>query len=41
MAKQRTLKQVETAQHRAVLAAQNLLQDNEKADELETMTPEQ
>lgn len=36
-----TLEQVETAQKRAVLAAQNLLQNDDLADEIESMTPEE
>src|SRR5262245_52207580 len=39
--KTRTLKQVEAAQRKAVLAAHNLLQDDDRADEIEAMTPEE
>jgi len=39
--KTRTRKQVESAQRRAVLAAENLLQDYDRADEIAAMTPDE
>ncbi len=36
-----TAKQATTAHQRAVLAAQNLLQDDDRADEIEAMTDEE
>ena len=41
MKKYRTLEQTETAQARAVRFAENVLQDSDLADELESLTPEQ
>lgn len=41
MSKRRTLRQVETAQRRAELAARNLLQDDDRADEIAEMTPQE
>jgi hypothetical protein len=39
--KYRTIEQVATAQDRAVRFAQNVLQDDEKADELASLSPEE
>jgi hypothetical protein len=39
--KYRTLEQTETAQARAVRFAENVLEDSDLADELESLTPEQ
>lgn len=41
MSKQRTYEQVLTAQRRAVSAATNLREDDELADELDALTPEE
>jgi hypothetical protein len=41
MKKRRTLEQVETAQRRAVSAAETLLGDDDLADELEDLSPEE